>query len=82
MEEQKKLSPTNLFFSAQDKTKLEKEKIIFMDISLPFNHLLLLSSSNILYLCEFNNNIIKIKKKLEYILQNPETKITHCYFCN
>ena len=82
MEEQKKLSPTKIFFLAQDKTKLEKEKIIFMDISLPFNHLLLLSSSNILYLCEFNNNIIKIKKKLEYILQNPETKITHCYFCN
>ena len=56
-----------------------------MDISLSTNHpnhLLLLSSTDTLFLCEFFQNVIKIKKEIKRILPNPNAKITKCYFCN
>ena len=82
MEESKKLQQINLSFEGQDKIKIEKKKIIFMDISLSTNHLLLLSSTDILYLCELLQSVIKIKKEIKHILPNPNAKIIKCYFCN
>ena len=60
---------------------LIKENIIFINFVAKNNLLLLLTSNNIIYICEIIDNTLKIKKKLEGMIDN-KTQITKSYFCN
>jgi hypothetical protein len=80
--EQKNPLSKDLPLSENDKKKLLKENIIFINYSLTNNSILLLSSNNIIYLCQIIDDYLRIIKKLVNIINNSQTKLYNCYFCN
>lgn len=80
--EAKKILSKDLPLSDKDKNELIRENIIFIDYNSTSNSLILLSSNNIIYLCQIIDDSLKIKKKLVNIINNSQTKIYNSYFCN
>lgn len=80
--ESQKLVEKVLSLSNSEKIDILKEKIIYIDFILSSNTLLLLSSNNIIYICQTEENSIKITKKLLNIINNSEININMCHFCN
>lgn len=83
MEEPKrKIAPKYLPIIEADKNKLSKETITFMDVTTSNNYLLLLSSNNTIFLCQLDENSLKIEKGFKNIIINSKSNIKSCYFCN
>ena len=80
--EQKELLSKVLSLSENDKKEIAKENIVFINHSFTNDSLLLLSSYNIIFICQIVNDSLKIIKKLVNIINNSQTKIYKCYFCN
>ena len=77
----KEINAKTIEFVSEDKNQIMNEKIIFIDFSINNNLLLLLSSLNIIYICEISNDSIQIKKKFESII-DKNIKINKSYFFN